>query len=88
MGTTDGDALLEAHDLGQHSPSVDDRNSQLPGQAYLRILFRYGTGDHHCLRVSELRFPMAEVHSHSLFSKLLRDWTDRHVGPGNLVAGT
>lgn len=64
MGTGNGDALFQAHQLGQHEGTRHDRNALFPGGHDLRVVFLDGSRSHYRIGTGDVFRRVANGHAH------------------------
>src|ERR1700730_3908388 len=86
MGPGDGDALLEAHELGEHFRAAHDGQAFFSGGDNFRIIALDGRRDHDDLRRPEVFRAMTDVDKRAFFAQSQHIGTLRRVRALDRVA--
>ena len=86
MGAGNGNALLQAHQFGQHHRAGHDGNAPLTCGNDFRILIRHRTRHHHHIGHLQIFRAMAKLHPRTRRAQALYRGAVGQIGTGHLIA--
>ena len=86
MGARHGDALAQAHQLGQHHRARHHRYPARPRGQHFRIIRPHGGGHHHRIGIGQMLFRVADIYRCAQFLEAFRGDAVAEIGTAHLIA--